>query len=544
LKWDFEYDIVIAGSGVGALTAAIIASDLGLSVGLFEKSEFLGGASSVTNGEVWVPCNPIELEEGFKDSEAQSEKYFRALSCGLPVSTRVRRAWLRASRSAVLYLRERANLKWRVIRGLPDVLYGSVDSALPEGRYLEVEPFDGSLLGAEFEKIQKSPLVPYGITNEEMLNLSHPRVFHKMNFGKRLCQGPGLVAYLIRGALKRKIDIFESHRLVRLLKVRNRVIGGIIRKKNGVIHVRANHALLLSIGGYGWHPQYSLKFEQLPEWHCLLPPTVEGDSLLIASDVGAAYIPYKVVGGRPGYNIPNERWFGKPVYRSLINEAGYPHSIIVNSNGKRFADESNFQELADKSGSFDRFRGFINYPFFFIFDEQYRNKYNLGPIGPGEPLPPGLVVSSRTIEDLAMKLDIPSSSLMKTVSDFNAFARNGIDSEFGRGTKAWSRVFSGDRDNKPNPNLGTIEVPPFYGMRLTYVGAGYNAGYMVDKEARVINVQGKPITSLYACGNCVSFFDVGPVYQDGISLAKSIGLGYLAACSAARDAGKNSMTYE
>jgi len=43
---------------------------------------------------------------------------------------------------------------------------------------------------------------------------------------------------------------------------------------------------------------------------------------------------------------------------------------------------------------------------------------------------------------------------------------------------------------------------------------------------------------LYACGNCVSFFDVGPIYQDGISLAKSIGLGYLAAYSAITNAGK------
>ena len=393
--------MVIAGSGVGALTAALVASDAGLSVALFEKSELLGGASAVTNGEIWIPCNPIELEEGFKDSETKSEEYFRALSCGLPVSTRVRRSWLSASRNAILYLKEKAGLKWRVIRGLPDVLYGQVDSALPEGRYLEVEPFDGSLLGSEFRRVQKSPFVPYGITNEEMLNLTPSRAYNKMNTGKRLCQGPGLMAYLIHAAIKRKIDIFCGHRLVRLLKAHQKVTGATISVKNSEINVRARYAVLLSIGGYGWHPKYSLQFEQLPEWHCLLPPTIEGDSLLVASDVGAAYIPYKVVGGRPGYKIPGEKWLGKPVYRSLINEAGYPHSIIVNSSGKRFADESNFQELADKSGSFERPNGFTNYPFFFIFDEQYRQKYHLGPVGPGEPFPPGLLTSSRTVDGLA-----------------------------------------------------------------------------------------------------------------------------------------------
>jgi len=538
LSWDLEYDMVIAGSGVGALTAALAANDAGLSVVVFEKSRLIGGASAITNGEVWIPYNSVELEEGFKDSESLAEKYFSALSGGLPVYAQVRRSWLQASRSAIIYLKERAGLRWRVIKGLPDVLYGSTDSALSEGRYLEVEPFDGSVLGSKFEKIQKSLLVPYGITNEEMLKLPSARAYDRANAGKKLCQGPGLMAYLIYAAFKRKIEIFCGHKLVRLIKANHKVAGAIIKERNGEIKVKARHALLLSIGGYGWHPKYSLLYEHLPEWHCLLPPTIEGDSLLGASDVGAAYIPYKVVGGRPGYTVPGEVWFGKPVYRSLINEAGYPHSIIVNSSGKRFADESNFQQLADRSGSFDRSRGFTNYPFFFIFDEQYRRKYHLGPIGPGEPFPSGLVTSSGTDDGLARKLGIPPSSLTETITNFNVFARKGIDPEFGRGTKAWSRAFSGDPHNRPNPNLGTIDTPPFYGIRLTYVGAGYNAGYMVDVEARVLNVSGKPIASLCACGNCVSFFDVGPIYQDGISLAKSMGLGYLAARNATRSAGK------
>jgi 3-oxosteroid 1-dehydrogenase len=538
LSWDLEYDMVIVGSGVGALTAALAAKDAGLSVAVFEKSRLIGGASAITNGEVWIPYNSIELEEGFRDSESLAERYFSALSGGLPVSAQVRRSWLQASRSAIIYLKEEAGLRWRVIKGLPDVLYGSADSALPEGRYLEVEPFDGSVLGSKLKMIQISLLVPYGITNEEMLNSPSARAYNKANTGKRLCQGPGLMAYLIYAAFKRKIEILCGHRLVRLMKNDCKVAGAIIKERNGEIKVKARHALLLSIGGYGWHPKYSLLFEHLPEWHCLLPPTIEGDSFLVASDVGAAYIPYKVVGGRPGYTVPGELWFGKPVYRSLINEAGYPHSIIVNSSGMRFADESNFQQLADRSGSFDRSRGFTNYPFFFIFDEQYRLKYHLGPIGPGEPFPSGLVTSSRTVDGLARKLGIPPSSLVRTITNFNVFARKGIDPEFGRGTKAWSRAFAGDRHNRPNPNLGTIETPPFYGIRLTYVGAGYNAGYIVDTEARILNVRGEPIPSLYACGNCVSFFDIGPIYQDGISLARSMGLGYLAARSATKSAGR------
>jgi succinate dehydrogenase/fumarate reductase flavoprotein subunit len=76
LSWDLEYDMVIAGSGVGALTAALAANDAGLSVAVFEKSRLIGGASAITNEEVWIPYNSVELEEGFKDSESLAEKYF------------------------------------------------------------------------------------------------------------------------------------------------------------------------------------------------------------------------------------------------------------------------------------------------------------------------------------------------------------------------------------------------------------------------------------------------------------------------------------
>ena len=55
MSWDLEYDMVIAGSGVGALTAALAANDAGLSVAVFEKSRLIGGASAITNVDVWIP---------------------------------------------------------------------------------------------------------------------------------------------------------------------------------------------------------------------------------------------------------------------------------------------------------------------------------------------------------------------------------------------------------------------------------------------------------------------------------------------------------
>ena len=44
--WDLEVDLIAAGSGLGGLTAAIVAHDLGRSVVVLEKAPVLGGVSA------------------------------------------------------------------------------------------------------------------------------------------------------------------------------------------------------------------------------------------------------------------------------------------------------------------------------------------------------------------------------------------------------------------------------------------------------------------------------------------------------------------
>jgi 3-oxosteroid 1-dehydrogenase len=52
-----EFDVVIVGSGAGAMTAALRAHDNGLSVLAIEKSDVYGGTTAVSGGGIWIPCN-------------------------------------------------------------------------------------------------------------------------------------------------------------------------------------------------------------------------------------------------------------------------------------------------------------------------------------------------------------------------------------------------------------------------------------------------------------------------------------------------------
>ena len=49
-EWDHSVDLLVIGSGAGAMSAGIRGSDLGLDVLLVEKGETYGGSSAMSGG--------------------------------------------------------------------------------------------------------------------------------------------------------------------------------------------------------------------------------------------------------------------------------------------------------------------------------------------------------------------------------------------------------------------------------------------------------------------------------------------------------------
>jgi 3-oxosteroid 1-dehydrogenase len=91
----------------------------------------------------------------------------------------------------------------------------------------------------------------------------------------------------------------------------------------------------------------------------------------------------------------------------------------------------------------------------------------------------------------------------------------------------------GDAKSK-NPSLGVLEKPPWYGLRLSLVGAGINShGLRTDRFARVPHLRGHPIPGLYAAGHSAALLDLGAGYQSGTSNLRGLAWGLVAGRHAA-----------
>src|SRR5579859_4350111 len=543
-KWDATVDFVAVGSGIGGLSAAIMAHDRGLKVLVLEKAPKLGGVSAYSGGEVFVPANHLEETAGIRDSIDEGMRYLEFLAGGYG-DPALMRALLENGRVAAKYFQERAGVRWKIVAGFPDYHYPKAPGTIAAGRYLETELFDGEQLGDWQKRTYLSPHMPNGITHDELFawgGFVNVRRWDFATMGKRYAKdqrgfGPGMMAHFVKAAvIDRGIPaLLETP--ARALVLEDGVVVGVRAERDGKsMFVRAKRGVLLAAGGYDWNPEMARWFELLPEWQSMVQPSVAGDAMTLGGEVGAAVaaVPAFNLGLFFGYRVPGEEHDGSPLWRGSW-EGGFPHAIWVNRAGERFADESFYRDYLPKTRAWDgTTQRHPNFPPYLVFDSTYRSKYPLGTILPGQDFPPGLVETAPSLRELAAKLEIDPDNLERTVARFNRLAEQGVDEDFGRGTYPWAAMMTGDRERK-NPNLGPLTAPPFYGLRLRVASVGINAaGLRTNAEAQVIHVRGRPIEGLYAAGNSAAPLDIGAGYQSGLSNLRGMVGGYRAALHAAR----------
>jgi len=550
--WDLETDFVSIGSGIGGLSGAVVARSWGLDSVVIEKGPTVGGVTGYSGGQLWVPDNHHQRALGVEDSLEEGLAYINATSAGLNDEVHARN-YLVHAQIVAKWFEDEAGVGFAVIPGFPDYYYPKAPHSRTDGRYLESAPFEAASLGEWQARTHLSPQMVSGLTMGEAVEHGGNMAFAKWDrtlFDDRVAHdvrtyGPGLAANFVKAALDAGVPLFTETAAAELIRDGGRVIGVRAVREGRDWFVRARRGVLIAAGAYDWNEQAHTSFSMVPEVKAAGPASVTGDGLRLAGRLGArvAQVPQPL---NAGFGIPGEQHEGAPMWRLGAAIIGVPHAIAVNRKGRRFCEESFYRSVGFALKNIDgATMEFENFPFWGIQDSQARDRYYVGPYGPGEPLPESVAITADTLRELAEKAGIDPDGLEAEVARFNGFVRAGVDEDFHRGERPWSALSFGDITIDGNSNLGTIERGPFYAIRMIPLNIGLsNVGLAGDLHNRVLDWDDQPIEGLYVAGNSMAMTEFGAGYTSGQANTRGMIGGYLAARHAAGDPSDALKRYE
>lgn len=556
VAWDHTVDLLVIGSGAGAMAAGIVAHDRKASVLLIEKSDRYGGSSAMSGGSLWIPNNHLMAAAGVPDSREDALAYLSEITAGAVPREKLE-TYVDQAPEALRYYSEHTHMRMLALPAYADY-YPRARGSKEGGRSLDPMTFDARSLGDDLLRMrdQNAQMLVFGrifmtIPESRMMftraagwfglmlrlmvryALDLPWRF-KSSRDRFLAMGNSLVGMLRQSTIDRAIPIWLETPARELIVENGRVVGVLAEKGGTTLRIRAERGVVLAAGGFEGNQAMRDKYLPNPtrvEWTCANKQNT-GDAIEMARQVGAAL------------EFMDEGWWGpvtvvpdEPNARMLVIEKSLPGGVMVNKAGKRFVNEAAPYIDVVNAQYAQHTEETPCVPCYLIFDARYRKAYPVGPMLPGAQQPEfflrkalrdGYVQKAATIAELAGKLGIDARNLEQTVARMNEYAKTGKDLEFGRGDTVFDRYY-GDEKVQPNPCLAPISEAPFYGMEAFPGELGTKGGIRTDVKARVLKENGEVIPGLYAIGNCSSPV-MGRTYAGaGATLGPATTFAYIAA---------------
>ena len=540
---DFDHlvDFLIVGSGGGGMAAGITAAHHGLDTLIIDKTATYGGSTAISGGGIWIPNAPTLVDKGVVDSRESVRRYLDILTEGQVPADRLD-AFVDAGPKLMKMLEASPHMKMYWVKGYADY-HPELDGGRPLGRTIECKPFDTRAL-KEDEKYQRpnSMKGPLGlwVTSKDYHDLAMVkrtwrgrkaslvaawRVSSNLIRRRHMATGGRALVARMRMILKDAgVPLWLETSMVELITDGNGTVTGVVAQRKGeTIRIGARRGVLLATGGFDHNRE--MREQYLP---ALGAPDISagarenvGDGIVAGQKLGAAV------------DLMDDAWWMPSVFHPmgavipLVSERCIPASVIVDTAGRRFTNESapyvNFVHDQLDGG---------HVPAWFIMDTKAKNRYPFAQVLPNVPFPQGfydsgVIHKADTLEELAQKAGIDADGLVATVARFNGFARAGVDTDFGRGDSAYDRYY-GDPTMK-NPNLDEIVKGPFYAIRCEAGDLGTKGGLVCDADSRVRREDGSVIRGLYATGN-TSASVMGHEYAGaGATIGPAMVFGYIAA---------------
>jgi 3-oxosteroid 1-dehydrogenase len=545
------FDFIVVGSGGGSMCAALLARSLGKSALILEKTDKLGGTTSMSGGVMWLPNNRFMKQDGIADSDEKALTYLENLvGNDLPGTPRVRKqAYITEGQRMVDFLLSQG-IKLRRIKYYPDY-YDDAPGGSAESRAVIAEIFDANALGEWADKLRPGfRRMPAALDEMMMMgNFKNSwrskllifRVGLRMMKARLLGQrwvngGECLQARMLQASLKAGVDIRLEAGVKQLLTDDSGRVTGVVATIDGRDRViGARLGVLINAGGYARNQRLRDKFRPGSSVHWTnANPGDTGEMLEEGIRIGAAIGHMDQLLGTPMAIPPGQS--DDEMHPMSQTDMSKPHSILVDQTGVRYMREAvSYMEICQNM--FARNQEVPAIPSWLIFDSNYIEKYMVAGTMPGANKPQawfdnGFFRKADSIAELAKVCAIDPAVLTATVDRFNGFVRNNRDEDFHRGEREYDR-FVGDPEHEPSPTMGTIERGPFYAVQIVPGDLGTLGGFVTDEFARVKREDGSVIEGLYATGNSTASV-MGTFYPGaGSTVGPSFVWGYVAAKHAA-----------
>jgi len=435
-----ETDVVVIGSGVSGLAAAVTAVEGGAKVIVFEKQRSLGGTSNFFDGMFAV------------ESEMQRKRY-------------ITYSRDEAFKRIMEYSHWRANA--RLVRAFVDESGGTIS-------WLQEK-------GVEF--------------SDATINMPDaPRTYHVVKG-----QGAAVVKALATRAKEKGIDLRLGTPVQRILKEGSRVIG-LIAEENGEEVQVASKAVIIASGGYANNKEWIKKYTGFDLDVNVIPVgNVDkmGDGIRMAWEVGAAEEGMGLLEMfRAGPVGPEFAMKGQ------IEFIAAQPDLWVNPRGERFCDEGiAFYDTSIGNANARQKEGYT-YSIFDESIKVHVIEKGIDR-GVGMDNPPGTrpvdfdkelkaavekgstdVFVADSIEELARKIGVNPTVLKATVDEYNGFCEKGHDDLFAKDPRY----------------LRPLKGPKFYAVKARTVFLGTLGGIKINHNMEVVDKKGKAIPGLYAVG--------------------------------------------
>lgn len=458
-----DWDVIVVGAGSAGLPLAIRAAERGARVLQLEADARIGGALHLSSGQISAAGTRLQREHGIEDSP---DEHFRD-----------------AQRIA------HDTIDPVVLRLAVDHAAATIDWLMDLG----FKPAPGTPVAGEAHEAYRTRRYLWG-ANQAVSILDTLRPEHDK---------------WVRAG---RIDLRLQHRFAQLLTdARGAVVGVRATTPNGDFEFRGRNVVLAS-GGYACNPELWQKLTPKYPLCAYAHPYSRGDGIVAARELGA------VVDGGDQYlntfagfreNAADPR---TGAFLRLSPGTRRVWEIFVNAKGRRFMQEDHpsidYRErsLLKQPGNrmhvvFDHAIMLNATPITFDPEAVFRQKFGKHPV----------YVRANTLRELAVKLDVPVATFVKTVRDYNRAVEKGVDARFGKQFL-----------------IRKIEQPPFYALRGQGITVVSPAGVRVDKRLRVLRKDGRPIPNLYAAGEVLGFARTsGNAFVGGMSLTPALTFGRL-----------------